>query len=107
MPDGDDVALKVDGVPSQAQSLAAPQPVEGGNLDQQRIRVILRRLKELLQLLQTVVIRDRNSGITDRLIADSENLRGNKILFFLLWFALTISSLNVSARKRLVLFLMK
>ena len=56
--DGDGIALKVDGVPSQAQSLAAPEPVERGDLDQQRIGVILCRLKELLQLLQTVVIRD-------------------------------------------------
>ena len=30
------VAFKVDGVPSQAQGLAAPQSVEGGDLDQQR-----------------------------------------------------------------------
>ena len=58
MSDGDGIALKVDGVPSQAQSLAAPEPVERGDLDQQRIGVILCRLKELLQLLQTVVIRD-------------------------------------------------
>ena len=34
--DGDGIALKVDGVPSQAQSLAAPEPVERGDLDQQR-----------------------------------------------------------------------
>lgn len=56
--DGDSVALKIDGVPSQAQGLAAPQSVERGDLNQQRIGVILCRLKELLQLLQTVVIRD-------------------------------------------------
>ena len=30
--DGDGVALKVDGVPSQAQGLAAPQSVERGDL---------------------------------------------------------------------------
>ena len=56
--DGDGIALKVDGVPSQAQSLAAPEPVERGDLDQQKIGVILRRLEELLQLLQTVIIRN-------------------------------------------------
>ena len=43
--DGDGIALKVDGVPSQAQSLAAPEPVKRGDLDQQRIGVILRRLR--------------------------------------------------------------
>lgn len=41
MPDGDGIALKVDGVPSQAQGLAAPQSVERGDLNQQRIGVIL------------------------------------------------------------------
>ena len=35
--DGDGVALKVDSIPSQAQGLAAPQSVERGDLDQQRI----------------------------------------------------------------------
>ena len=58
VPDGDGVALKIDGIPFQAKDLTSPETVKGGDLDQQRIRMILRCLEELLQFLQTVVIRD-------------------------------------------------
>ena len=42
--DGDGIALKVDGVPSQAQSLAAPEPVERGDLDGDDLKKYLTEL---------------------------------------------------------------
>ena len=55
---GDGVPLKVDGVPFQPQRLTAAQAVKGGHLNQQGVRMILRRFQQPLQLLLPAIVRN-------------------------------------------------